>query len=163
MGRTFGLLYVTPIPLSQSEVQERLGISAGSASMTLAALVRWGVVHRVPPGKSRRELYLAETDFWKMISGVLNERERHEIRNAVSVVTRAVSEARKARARARAAARREADFVADRLERLRDICLLGETILNALLGDLRLDIGRFREVLRVPNPKGRPAPERGVP
>ena len=38
MGRAFGLLYLSREPLAQSELQERLGISAGSASMTLAAL-----------------------------------------------------------------------------------------------------------------------------
>ena len=39
MGRAFGLLYLSPDPLTQAELQKRLGISAGSASMTLAALI----------------------------------------------------------------------------------------------------------------------------
>ena len=42
MGRAFGLLYLSREPLAQSEIQKRLGISAGSASMTLSALGRWG-------------------------------------------------------------------------------------------------------------------------
>ena len=88
MGRAFGLLYLSPDPLPQSEIQKRLGISAGSASMTLSALGRWGVVHRVWVRGQRREHYQAETDFWKMISGVLNERERREIGAAVDVRAR---------------------------------------------------------------------------
>src|SRR3954452_15211663 len=88
MGRAFGLLYLSSEPLAQSEIQKRLGISAGSASMTLAALGRWGVVHRVWVRGQRREHYQAETDFWKMISGVLNERERREIGAAVEAVAR---------------------------------------------------------------------------
>src|SRR5215467_7146802 len=88
MGRTFGLLYLSREPLPQTEIQKRLGISAGSASMTLAALGRWGVVHRVWVRGQRREHYEAETDFWKMIAGVLNERERREIAAAVEAVER---------------------------------------------------------------------------
>ena len=55
MGRAFGLLYLSRAPLPQAEIQARLGISAGSASMTLAALQRWGVVHRVWVRGQRRE------------------------------------------------------------------------------------------------------------
>src|SRR5688572_2794399 len=87
MGRTFGLLYVVPEPVSQAEIQRRLRISAGNASMTLTALMRWGVVQKVgavKPSKGDRSVrYTSETDFWKMISGVLNERERREIRTAI--------------------------------------------------------------------------------
>src|SRR6185437_8803770 len=98
MGRAFGLLYLSREPLAQSELQTRLGISVGSASMTLAALGRWGVVHKVWVRGQRREHYQAETDFWKMISGVLNERERREIGAAVEVVGRAEKSARAAQA-----------------------------------------------------------------
>jgi len=91
MGRAFGLLYLSREPLPQAEIQARLGISAGSASMTLAALGRWGVVHKIWVRGQRREHYQAETDFWKMISGVLNERERREIGAAVEAVARGVA------------------------------------------------------------------------
>ena len=154
MGRTFGLLYISHDPLAQAEIQERLGISAGSASMTLSALGRWGVVHKVWVRGQRREHYQAETDFWKMISGVLNERERREISAAVEVVGRAEASARAVQASARAGgprrARADADFVVERLARLADICKIGETMLDMLLGQLTLDVGRFREVLKVP-------------
>jgi DNA-binding transcriptional regulator GbsR (MarR family) len=152
MGRAFGLLYLSREPLAQSELQERLGISAGSASMTLAALGRWGVVHKVWVRGQRREHYQAETDFWKMISGVLNERERREIGSAVEVVGRAEKAARAAQAAAAAAPRRaraEADFVVERVARLGEICRLGETMLDMLLGQLTLDVGRFRDAFKV--------------
>jgi DNA-binding transcriptional regulator GbsR (MarR family) len=156
MGRAFGLLYLSREPLPQSEIQSRLGISAGSASMTLAALGRWGVVHKVWVRGQRREHYQAETDFWKMISGVINERERREIGAAVEVVGRAEAIAREAQAALAALpasgrrAKGEADFVVERVARLGDICRLGETLLDMLLGQLTLDVGRFREVLKVP-------------
>jgi DNA-binding transcriptional regulator GbsR (MarR family) len=150
MGRTFGLLYVSPAPLTQAEVQRRLKISAGNASMTLAALIRWKVVSKAP-GKAgaRREHYLAETDFWKMISGVINERERREIRLAIETTTRAESAAGEARRGLRGKDSDDAAETERRLARLREICVVGETMLDLLLGQLSLDVGRFRDALRV--------------
>jgi DNA-binding transcriptional regulator GbsR (MarR family) len=156
MGRTFGLLYLSHEPLPQAEIQARLRISAGSASMTLAALQRWGVVHRVWVPGQRREHYQAETDFWKMISGVLNERERREIGAAVEAVKRAVAGARAAEAAAPKRLAAEARFTAERLERLHEICALGETMLDMLLGQLTLDVGKFRDAFKV----GEPTPHR---
>src|SRR3954471_11533730 len=98
MGRAFGLLYLSREPLPQAELQRRLGISVGSASMTLAALGRWGVVHKVWVRGQRREHYQAETDFWKMISGVLNERVRRGAGGVVEVVARPEQSARAAQA-----------------------------------------------------------------
>jgi HTH-type transcriptional regulator, glycine betaine synthesis regulator len=154
MGRAFGLLYLSREPLAQSELQTRLGISVGSASMTLAALGRWGVVHKVWVRGQRREHYQAETDFWKMISGVLNERERREIGAAVEVVGRAEKSARAAQTAvagpgAPRRAKSEADFVVERVARLGEICRLGETMLDMLLGQLTLDVGRFRDAFKV--------------
>src|SRR5450432_1495058 len=145
MGRAFGLLYLSREPLGQGELQRRLGISVGSASMTLAALGRWGVVHKVWVRGDRREHYQAETDFWKMIAGVLNERERREIGAAVEVVKRAVAGARAAEAAAPRRLAAEAAFTAGRLERLQEICALGETLLDMLLGQLTMDVRRFRD------------------
>ena len=146
MGRCFGLLYLSPDPLPQSEIQKQLAISAGNASMSLAALLRWGVVHKIRPRGERRDHYRAETDFWKMIANVLNERERKEIARALESVSLARTEARAARRVAKGPARRDAVFVARRLAQLDDICRLGETMLDMLLGNLRLDIKRFRGI-----------------
>jgi DNA-binding transcriptional regulator GbsR (MarR family) len=151
MGRTFGLLYVVPSPLTQAEIQRRLRISAGNASMTLTALMRWGVVQKLSVRGDRSVRYSSETDFWKMISGVLNERERREIRSAIETMNKAEAGAREAqRAFAPESAERAgADHTALRLARLREICQLGETMLDMLLGELSLDVGRFRDVLKV--------------
>jgi DNA-binding transcriptional regulator GbsR (MarR family) len=116
----------------------------------------------------RREHYQAETDFWKMISGVLNERERREIGAAVEAVARGVAGARAAAAAAPKKLRAEATFTAERLERLHEICRLGETLLDMLLGQLTMDVGRFRDVLAVDGRAGaasraetkRPAPRK---
>jgi DNA-binding transcriptional regulator GbsR (MarR family) len=148
MGRAFGLLYLSEEPLTQLEIQKRLGISAGSASMTLAGLIRWGVAHKVWVRGQRREHYRAETDFWKMISGVLNERERREIGAALDLVTKAETRARSARRNAPATLRPSVDFTLQRLERLHELYRMGEVMLDMLLGHLKLDVGRFRAVMK---------------
>ena len=163
MGRAFGLLYLSREPLAQAEIQSRLGISAGSASMTLAALGRWGVVHKIWVRGQRREHYQAETDFWKMISGVLNERERREIGAAVEVVGRAETAARAAQAAVRGPAKADADFVVERVARLGEICRNGETMLDMLLGQLTLDVARFRDVLKVAPRSAAPAAAEPAP
>jgi hypothetical protein len=85
---------------------------------------------------------------------VLNERERREIGAAVEVVGRAEKAARTAQAAHGAAggprrAKAEADFVVERVTRLGEICRVGETMLDMLLGQLTLDVGRFRDAFKV--------------
>lgn len=77
-GRIFGLLFLSAEPLPHGEIRERLAISAGSASMTLASLQDWGVVHR------QGRHYIAETDLWKLITGVFRRRERAEVVDAIT-------------------------------------------------------------------------------
>jgi DNA-binding transcriptional regulator GbsR (MarR family) len=72
-GRAFGLLYMSPEPLDQSTVRERLSISAGNASMTLGSLVEWGVLQR------QGRLYVAETNFFALITQVMRQRESAEV------------------------------------------------------------------------------------
>ncbi|HEY0712347.1 MAG TPA: MarR family transcriptional regulator, partial [Polyangia bacterium] len=140
MGRAFGLLYLSEEPLTQAEIQDRLGISAGSASMTLTGLIRWGVVHKVWVRGQRKDHYRAETDFWKMIAGVLNERERREITAAVALVSAAEDKVKAAKKSLPASRRAEVEFAAQRLARLSEICRLGEVMLDMLIGNLKLDV-----------------------
>ncbi len=76
-GRVYGLLFLCEEPQSHGDVQRRLGISAGSTSMTLSSLVQWGVLRR------EGRLYVAETDMWKVITGVFRRRERDQVDNAI--------------------------------------------------------------------------------
>ncbi len=83
-GRIFGLLFLSPEPLDHRTIRDRLGISAGSTSMTLASLMDWGVVHR------RDRQYAAETDMWRLITDVLRRRERAEVNDGIRRVSQAI-------------------------------------------------------------------------
>jgi hypothetical protein len=63
-------------------------------------------------------------------------------------MTRAEAAAAEARRGLRGDARKQAEHTARRLAGLREICSVGETMLDMLLGQLSLDVGRFRDVFR---------------
>jgi DNA-binding transcriptional regulator GbsR (MarR family) len=90
MGRIFGLVYMSPEPVDQSTVRTRLGISAGSASTTMTALLEWGVLHR------EGRLYVAETNFFKLITAVLRQREAARVEHGISAARQVVVELRRA-------------------------------------------------------------------
>lgn len=148
LGRVFGLLYLSRAPLTREQVQTRLGISAGGASMTLQELAEWGIVQRVWVRGDRRVHFVAETDFWRMITNVLNERERREIRTATEQIEGALALAREARRTLRGGARDEAEFVIERMERLHTLYSAGQKLLDLLLTTLRIDITKYRSLFR---------------
>src|SRR5688500_13545509 len=84
-GRVFGLLFLSPVPLGHAEIRARLDASAGSVSMTLTSLQHWGVVRR----EGRH--FVAETDLWQMITGVMRRRERAQVDDAIERVAKIVA------------------------------------------------------------------------
>ncbi|MEM6294119.1 MAG: hypothetical protein AAGA54_22765 [Myxococcota bacterium] len=90
MGRIFGLVYMSPEPMDQATVRTRLGISAGSASTTMAALLKWGVLQR------EGRLYVAETDFFKLITAVFRQREAAQVEQGIEAARDVVATLRAA-------------------------------------------------------------------
>ena len=64
MGRIWTILYLCTTPLPADEIAERTQLSAGAVSMTLAELMQWGLVVRVPMPNQRKRFYTADTDVW---------------------------------------------------------------------------------------------------
>jgi len=79
MAEIHALLYITSEPLNTDEVMERLEISRGNASMSLRALVDWGIVTKVHRRGDRKEYFQAEQDVWTMLKQVIRERLRREV------------------------------------------------------------------------------------
>lgn len=89
MAQVHALLYILGEPLCTDEIMERLGISRGNASMSLRALVDWGVVRREHRPGERREYFVAEGDVWAMLQAILRERMRREIHPALAALCEA--------------------------------------------------------------------------
>lgn len=86
MGAIFGALYLSPDPCSLDELVELAGVSKGAVSTNVRALERLGMVHKQMQIGDRKDYYLAETDFWKIVKGILREREKSEFDHALRTV-----------------------------------------------------------------------------
>ncbi|NBT58837.1 hypothetical protein EBT16_08650 [bacterium] len=75
LGRVWCLLFLQSKPQSPSDIQEALGLSAGSVSSALNELQMWGVVKRLRVSGDRNFYYEPEIRIWKSISNVLRARE----------------------------------------------------------------------------------------
>ena len=138
MGRLWAVLYLVGEPLSAAELCERLAISSGAASMTLADLERWGVVKRSRKPGDRREYFEAETDVWKMVSRVLRERELSQIESAVEIFDRARERLLRAIPPGEQA---RVSRMAERIARLGDLARVGRGLLTAIVQQHKVDLG----------------------
>jgi DNA-binding transcriptional regulator GbsR (MarR family) len=139
MGRVWSLLYLSPSPLTAADLKDMLQVSSGAVSMTLAELMRWGVVKKVWVQGERRDFYVAEIALWRMISRVLGERERAEIQAAVESFERALSELEARKSDGSGEERARADMQVRRVRALLDLAKLGRTLLDVLLSTAKLD------------------------
>jgi len=149
MGRIWGLLYLSSELLSARDLRDRLAISAGAVSMTLTDLQRWGVVRKVWVAGDRKGHFAAEVNLWKMISRVMNERERAEILAAIEGFEESLRLLGDERRSAGAGERRRIAEQSARIQQLLELARLGRSLLEALLATSRLDAGPLtRFVLR---------------
>lgn len=138
MGRVWALLHLSDQPLTSRDLRERLSLSTGSVSMTLTELQRWGVVHRVAVEGSRAEHFTAENNLWKMVSGVLRERELVEIQEAISRFEAGLVELEKERPLADDERARH-ELQKARVEELLEVARLGRSLLDALVSTAQVD------------------------
>lgn len=143
LGRVWTVLYLEEGALSAAELGERLSMSAGAVSMAVGELARWGVIKRVWRPGERRDFFEAETDFWKMISKVVSERERFL---AESVKTRLDDAAAMMRA---VPSTREVRHALERLKRLQSFAAVAQTVLDSFIASRRADFKEFGNLLSI--------------
>jgi DNA-binding transcriptional regulator GbsR (MarR family) len=144
MGRVWTVLFLSDRPLTAAEACDRLGISTGLLSMTLADLRAWGVVRSLSVPGDRKARWVAETDVWRLVRHVLASRERRALEAALASFESALEGARRALAGADPAARGAARVRAERLARLAGLTRSALAILQALLRGARADLGPLR-------------------
>jgi DNA-binding transcriptional regulator GbsR (MarR family) len=144
MGRIWTLLYLSPEPLCAAELGRRLKMSAGSVSMTLADLLKWGAVRRSWRPGERRDYFEPETSIWKLLSRVLRERELSLVREVRS--TMETAEAVLARAAVSGRAAKQLDFKRSRISTLRKLAKVGEGLLTSLDAGRSVNPSKLREV-----------------
>ena len=139
MGRIWTVLYLSDEPLGATELRDKLQLSAGSVSMALNELLRWGVIKKLWVHGQRRDHFVAESNLWKMISRVFRERELVEILEAIQAMESALASLED-RAKSRdPAVRARAMTQQARIERLLELARLGRRLIEGLLETARLD------------------------
>jgi DNA-binding transcriptional regulator GbsR (MarR family) len=79
MAEVHALLFIAGSPMNPDQIMRRLNLSRGSVSMTLRALVEWGIVWRCPVRGERKEYFQAEQDVWKLFRTIIRERKKREV------------------------------------------------------------------------------------
>jgi DNA-binding transcriptional regulator GbsR (MarR family) len=144
LGRIWAVLFLSDRPLAAPDLCERLHISTGLLSMSLAELRRWGVVRSVEIRGDRKEHFEAETNVWKLVSRVLREREKRAVESALATFEGVLEELRAALADVDPAVKRAARFKAKRLELLANLSRAALNVLRVLVDSGRADAGPIR-------------------
>lgn len=79
MAEVHALLFIVGAPLCTDDIMARLQISRGNASMSLRALLDWGIVSRTFKKGDRKEYFQAEQDVWAMFRAIVRERMKREV------------------------------------------------------------------------------------
>lgn len=112
MGQLYGLLYLSPDPMTLDQLAEGLMVSKGSVSTNIRALERWGMVEKVWVKADRRDYYRAKTQFMDIIIGIFEKRERAEFDGALKTVSKCLEQI------SSAPASEESTFLRNRLEEM---------------------------------------------
>ncbi|HVP67027.1 MAG TPA: ArsR family transcriptional regulator [Anaeromyxobacteraceae bacterium] len=155
LGRVWTVLFLSERPLAAPDLCERLQISTGLLSMSLAELRRWGVVRGVSVRGDRKEHYQAETDVWKMVRRVLAERERRAVEEALRAFESALAEVRGALSDADPAVKAAARHRLQRLAQLAALTRAALSVLRVLIDSARVDLSPIKALSAALSGRGR--------
>jgi HTH-type transcriptional regulator, glycine betaine synthesis regulator len=130
MGQLYGLLYLSFKPLTLDEMAERLSVSKGNISINIRTLERWNMVRAVWVKGDRKDYYEAETDCWKIVKGVLREREKKEFDQALASVVSSLKKAEDIHKRTK---QPETALAIERLKKLEDFIKTMDKLVSVLL------------------------------
>ena len=116
-GRIFALLYLHDGPLSLDDIADRLDQSKSNVSIQIRVLVEWHLVKRTRLPGSRKDHYVAATDFFRAFQEIFERRFRWTVRQVVDVVSETERSLEAAPLRDKDA-RDQASFMSERLASL---------------------------------------------
>ena len=69
IGQLYALLFFSPKPMSLDDMATELRVSKGSVSTNIRELEKWGAVKQVWVKGSRKDFYLPEINFMRILQG----------------------------------------------------------------------------------------------
>jgi len=145
MGAIFGVLYLSPVPLSLDELVDQTGLTKGAISTEVRSLARIGLVHRSSKLGDRKDYYEAEADFYAAIRSILKERQNSEFDRAVRSVRETLSTL-EAGARSGDA---EWQFTLERVRALQEFFDAIDSLTNAVIKLEKLGFVNVQKILGV--------------
>lgn len=119
LGQIYGHIYFSPEAQSLDDLCESLGISKGSASMSVRQLEQWGALKKVWVKGSRKDFYEAGDEFGKIIRRAMIDMVGRTTESADDLIKESESWL-KARRKNGAAKSEDLAFLADRIQKLQD-------------------------------------------
>jgi DNA-binding transcriptional regulator GbsR (MarR family) len=145
MGAIFGVLYLSPNPLSLDELVEKTGLTKGAISTNVRGLSRMGLIRPVARFADRKDYYEAETDFYKAIRAILKERQSSEFDRAVSSVKETLTKLETSPGADEA----QRMFLIERLRALQTFFDALDTLSNAVMRLDSLGIATIQNILKI--------------
>lgn len=133
MGHLYGALLMSPGPLSLDDLEAIVAKSKASVSMNMQALERWGMVRQVWVKGDRRKYYESESDLWKIVTNVIESRERREVSVALNVLGESARRLEDAKTRLDEDDRALAEHYLTQVKRLQAFFQLAQMVLELLL------------------------------
>lgn len=146
MGAIFGVLYLSPAPLSLDEIVEQTGLTKGAISTEVRTLARMGLVHRSSKLGDRKDYYEAETDFYTAIRSILQERQNSEFDRAVRSVQETLE---KIESGSIVGDEAEVQFIRQRVQALQEFFNAIDSLAKAVIKLDSLGIGNVRNILSI--------------
>lgn len=88
LGEIYGILFISPEPLSLDDLVEKLKISKGSASQGLRMLRNLGAVRESKPSAGRRSYYEPDVELKQLVGGFIKEQVRPHLASGEEKLTR---------------------------------------------------------------------------
>ena len=149
MGAIFGVLYLSPAPLSLDELVRETGLTKGAISTEVRALARMGLVHRSGRPADRKDYYEAETDFYSTIRSLLKERQNSEFDDAIRSVRAALERLEKDPRPPGREAQAEWEFTRERIQALQDFFDALDSLTRAVTRMQSLGFKNIQKILGV--------------
>ncbi len=146
MGQLYAVLFLSPDPLTLDDMVKRLDSSKGNVSINIRNLERWGLVRQIYKWADRKNYYEAETDIWKAISGILQERERKENQQILRSLSQSMKKLEEVGAAASGEEADVANFYLKRMEVLRQLLQFGDQLLEMMVRGGAVDFARAQQM-----------------
>ena len=142
MGAIYGAIYLSPDPLSLDELVLQVNVSKGAVSTNVRTLERLGMVHKQLQLGDRKDYYIAETDFWKIVRGVLREREKNEFDLALRTVGESLTLVKDTQPEDKVLA----DFYQDRMQNMQQFFNSLDNLVATLIALDNLRVGTIQKL-----------------